>query len=101
MTGGYVIDSADDFIYEAQDQGTDLVRIAIATAGGSYTLNGAALKFNQLASTRRMCAHAANTLEREVLGALKATTSYSIDGEQLMLLGGGRVQARFEATYLR
>lgn len=69
--------------------------------GGSYTLNGAALKFNQLASTRRMCAHAANTLEREVLGALKATTSYRIDGEQLMLLGGGRVQARFEAVYLR
>ncbi len=71
------------------------------TLGGSYRLDGAALKFGQLASTRKMCAPAANLLEREVLKALGATTSYRIDGEQLMLLGGGQVLARFEATYLR
>lgn len=69
--------------------------------GGNYTMGGTALKFNRLVSTRKTCALAANTLEREVLSILKTTTSYRIDGEQLMLLGGGRMLARFEATYLR
>ena len=72
-----------------------------ALLGGHYTLNGAGLQFEQLASTRKMCAPAANTVEREVLAALKATTAYRIQGEQLMLLGSGRVLARFEAVYLR
>ena len=72
-----------------------------APLGGHYTLSGAGLQFDQLASTRKMCAPAANTVEREVLAALKATTTYRIQGEQLLLLGSGRVLARFEATYLR
>lgn len=68
--------------------------------GGSYTLDGAALKFDQLASTRKMCAPAANALERKVLGALQTTSHFRIRGEQLMLLGSGRVLARFEAVYM-
>ena len=71
------------------------------SVSGHYTLEQeAALKFDALASTRKMCAPAPNALEREVLGVLSATTSYRIHGEQLMLLGGGRVLARFEAVYL-
>ncbi len=71
--------------------------------GGRYTLAGAAaLKFGPLASTRKMCEPAANALERGVLDALAATTSYHIDGgAQLMLLGDGHVLARFEAVHLR
>lgn len=69
--------------------------------GGSYTLDGAALKFDQLVSTRKLCAPAANALEREVLAALKATSHFRVQGEQLLLLGNGRVLARFEAVYLR
>lgn len=69
--------------------------------GGSYMLDGAALKFDQLVSTRKLCAPAANALEREVLAALKATSHFRVQGEQLLLLGNGRVLARFEAVYLR
>lgn len=69
--------------------------------GGSYMLDGAALQFDQLVSTRKLCAPAANALEREVLAALKATSHFRVQGEQLLLLGNGRVLARFEAVYLR
>ena len=66
-----------------------------ALLGGPYTLSGLNLKFDQLASTRKMCAPDANALEREVMSALRATTSYHLAGKQLLLLGDGRVLARF------
>ena len=37
----------------------------------------------------------------DVLKMLDATTAYRIEGEQLTLLGGDQVLARFEAVYLR
>jgi heat shock protein HslJ len=40
-------------------------------------------------------------LESQVLKMLGATTSYRIAGEQLTLLGGNQVLARFEAVYLK
>ena len=49
----------------------------------------------------RLCEPALNTLERQVLDALIATTGQRIDGQQLSLLGGDRVLARFEAVYLK
>lgn len=69
--------------------------------GGAYALNGSALKFDQLASSMRLCEPALNTLERQVLDALIATTGQRIDGQRLSLLGGDRVLARFEAVYLK
>ena len=70
--------------------------------GGQYTLDGAALQFHRLASTRKMCSPPANQLERAVLHALRATTGHRIEGEQLvLLLDGQRELARFEAMYLR
>ena len=68
---------------------------------GKYTLSGEQLKFAALASTRKMCEPAPNALEREMLAALSDTTAYLVEGERLMLLGDGRVLARFEAVYLR
>ena len=69
--------------------------------GGAYALNGNALKFDQLASSMRLCEPALNTLERQVLEALIATTGQRIDGQRLSLLSGTRVLARFEAVYLK
>ena len=69
--------------------------------GGSYALNATALKFDQLASSMRLCEPALNTLERQVLDALIATTGQRIDGQRLSLLGGAQVLARFEAVYLK
>lgn len=68
---------------------------------GAYALNGNALKFDQLASAMRLCEPALNTLERQVLDALIATTGQRIDGQRLSLLGSDRVLARFEAVYLK
>lgn len=69
--------------------------------GGSYAQNGASLKFDQLASSMRLCEPALNALERKVLDALIATTGQRVDGQRLSLLGGDRVLARFEAVYLK
>ena len=69
--------------------------------GGSYALNGASLKFDQLASSMRMCEPALNALERQVLDALAATNGQRIDGQRLSLLAGQQVLARFEAVNLK
>ena len=69
--------------------------------GGSYAQNGASLKFDQLASSMRMCEPALNALERQVLDALIATTGQRINGQRLSLLAGERMLARFEAVYLK
>ncbi|MEO5607132.1 MAG: YbaY family lipoprotein [Polaromonas sp.] len=69
--------------------------------GGSYAQNGASLKFDQLASSMRLCEPALNALERQVLDVLIATTGQRINGQWLSLLAGERVLARFEAVYLK
>ena len=68
---------------------------------GGYALDGAALRFSQMASTMRMCEPEASALERQVLDALIATTGQRVDGQRLSLLAGERVLARFEAVYLK
>ena len=68
---------------------------------GSYAQNGASLKFDQLASSMRLCEPALNALERQVLDALVATTAQRINGQRLSLLSGEQVLARFEAVYLK
>ena len=40
-------------------------------------------------------------LERRFLLALGAATAFRIEGEQMILLGGSQVLARFEAVSLR
>ena len=68
---------------------------------GAYVQDGSALRFTQMASTKMACAAPFMELESQVLKMLGATTGYRIEGEQLTLLGGDQVLARFEAVYLR
>lgn len=68
---------------------------------GAYVQDGAALQFTQLAGTRMACPQPVAELESQVLAMLAATTGQRIEGEQLSLLGGAQVLARFEAVYLR
>jgi heat shock protein HslJ len=90
------------------------VRITLASAGsrlfgfsgcnqfaGAYEQDGSALRFTQMAGTLMACESPFMELESQVLKMLGATTSHRIEGEQLTLLGGDRVLARFEAVYLR
>lgn len=90
------------------------VRITLASEGsrligfsgcnqlvGSYVQESSALRFTQMASTKMACVPPFMEIESQVLKMLGATTGYRIEGEQLTLLGGDQVLARFEAVYLR
>ncbi len=68
---------------------------------GSYELEGASLRFSQLAGTMMACTPPLMELEAKFLKSLGASGAYRIDGERLSLLAGDQVLARFEAVYLR
>jgi heat shock protein HslJ/uncharacterized lipoprotein NlpE involved in copper resistance len=68
---------------------------------GSWQQNGQALRFTQMAGTRMACQPPMAALETQVLEVLASTTGQRIEGQQLSLLNGTQVLARFEAVYLR
>lgn len=64
---------------------------------GSYAVTyKGGMKFSEMASTRMMCPDV--DLETKLGGILDATTHYEIDGDMLMLLHDGEVQAVFKAV---
>jgi uncharacterized lipoprotein YbaY/heat shock protein HslJ/uncharacterized lipoprotein NlpE involved in copper resistance len=90
------------------------VRITLASEGsrlfgfsgcnqmvGAYLLEGRALQFTQMASTKMACMAPFMELESQVLKMLGAVSAYRIEGEELTLLGDDQILARFEAVYLR
>ncbi len=68
---------------------------------GQYASSSDRLAFSALGGTRMACPAPVMALEAAVLQALSRTTGYRIDGEELTLLDGEQVLARFEAVYLR
>lgn len=68
---------------------------------GQYASAGGRLTFSALAGTRMACTPHLMALETAVLQALGRSTGYRIDGEELTLLDGKQVLARFAAVYLR
>ncbi len=68
---------------------------------GTFKQTGNVLKFSQMAGTMMACVSPYMELEGRVLKMLNATTAYHIQGEQLFLLEGDKVLARFESLYLR
>ena len=54
-----------------------------------------------MAGTMMACMPPLMTLEQRVLKVIGATTGYRIDGEQLTLLAGDEVLARFASVYLK
>lgn len=66
---------------------------------GSYTQDGASLRFGPLVSTRRACAdEAANRQETAYLRALESTTRFSATAEMLTLYAGDQAVAQFART---
>ncbi|MDM0115364.1 META domain-containing protein [Variovorax sp. J22R133] len=67
---------------------------------GSYLRTGAQLKIGPLASTRMACIDAGRgQLEARFLAALQATTSYSISGNELILLDArGQTLAKLDGS---
>jgi uncharacterized lipoprotein YbaY/heat shock protein HslJ len=68
---------------------------------GSFKQTGSELHFSQMAGTMMACLSPDMELESQVLKLLNDTTHYRIEGEQLLLLMGDKVMARFESLYLR
>jgi len=66
---------------------------------GGYQRSGSSLKIGPLAATRMACLDAnRGALESSFVGALQATTNYSLLGSQLSLLdAGGRTLAVLES----
>ena len=48
---------------------------------GTYTVDGSKLTFGPLASTKKACAEAVNTLETAYMTALQATTAYEVTSD--------------------
>lgn len=64
--------------------------------GGYTTTDKGGMAFSGVASTRMMCPDV--DLESELGKILDATTHYEIDGDMLMLLSNGEMQAVFQAV---
>lgn len=64
--------------------------------GGYTTTDKGGMVFSGVASTRMMCPDV--DLETELGKILDATTHYEIDGDMLMLLSNGEMQAVFKAV---
>jgi heat shock protein HslJ len=62
---------------------------------GSYTLDGASLKFRQVGSTRMACPDPEAGLEAEFFNALDKVRGWKIKDGELLLLDGSEVLARF------
>ena len=62
---------------------------------GTYTLDGTALRFGPIGMTRMACAEGMG-LEQQLGAALEATRSYTLNGNDLTLLGTSGPVARFE-----
>jgi putative lipoprotein len=65
---------------------------------GTYLVQQSALQFNPSAATLMMCPQALMEQERGLISALKATSSYKLEGDMLELSNGTAVVARFQAV---
>jgi len=65
---------------------------------GTYLVEQNALQFNATATTLMMCSQALMEQEQGLIAALKATSSYKIEGNVLELSNGTAVVARFQAV---
>jgi putative lipoprotein len=65
---------------------------------GTYLLEQSALQFTPSATTLMMCPPALMEQEQGLIAALKATSSYKIEGDMLELSNGKEVVARFQAA---
>jgi len=55
---------------------------------GTYTVDRSKLTFGPLASTKKACAEAVNTLETAYMTALQATTAYEVTSDNKLKLTG-------------
>ena len=86
----------EQFLFSFEQGGKFAGVAACNTLMGEYQITERGdMKFTNVASTRRMCREA--ELERQFQEILSRTTHYEIDGDMLMLLSNGEMQAVLQA----
>lgn len=68
---------------------------------GGYELDGDSLHFKPAAMTMMACSPPLMKQEKVMTAALQATTTFRIEGHNLELLNASKVEARFQARYLK
>ena len=92
MMGQDLTIDSDKFVFTFSADGEFAGTGACNRIFGAYKSNDSrALSFENLASTRRMCPDA--NLETEFSAVLGRATHYEVDGNVLMILSSGEVQA--------
>lgn len=88
---------ADQFLFTFDAEGRFAGKGACNRMMGGYTTTEKGeMKFSGVASTRMMCPDV--DLEGELGQILDRTTHYEIDGDMLLLLSNGEMQAVFQAV---
>lgn len=89
--------TAEQFLFSFGADGKFSGMAACNQLMGDYSITERGdMKFTNVASTRRMCREA--DLESQFTDILNRTTHYEIDGEMLMLLSNGEMQAVLKAV---
>jgi heat shock protein HslJ len=65
---------------------------------GQYTMTGHTLYFNAMGTTKMACLGPAMDVEKQFLGVLKRTTSYTVSGDTLSLRDDDAELLRFRAV---
>lgn len=88
--------SDEQFLFTFAEDGNFSGMGACNSMMGKYTTTASGgLKITNLASTRRMCPEA--DLEMQFTQIVERTTHYEVDGDMLMLLSNGEMQAVLQA----
>lgn len=86
----------DQFVFQFSDEGTFSGVGACNRMMGDYSVTPSrAITFGALAGTRMMCPKA--ELETQLTKVISQATHYEIDGDMLLLLSNGELQAIFKA----
>jgi heat shock protein HslJ len=81
------VPNPDEYTLRLEDDGRANVRADCNTCSGSYTLNGSALSFSNMACTLIACAPP--SLDTNYAQALQNVRTATVDGSQLVVTGTG------------
>lgn len=96
MMGTDIAVSDDQFVFQFSEDGRFSGVGACNRMMGDYSVTEKrAISFGELAGTRMMCPNI--NLETQLIKIISQATHYEIDGDMLLLLSNGELQAVFKA----
>ena len=96
MMGTDIAVADDQFVFQFSEDGRSSGVGACNRMMGDYSVTEKrAISFGELAGTRMMCPNI--NLETQLIKIISQATHYEIDGDMLLLLSNGELQAIFKA----